>query len=59
MIFIGFKVSYLYEKVKYHLLHQNKLQQILINAQNKLVKEQINWTNTSEQFNQLLKVAGS
>lgn len=59
MIFIGFKVSDLYEKVKYHLLHQNKLQQILINAQNKLVKEQINWTNTSEQFNQLLKVAGS
>ncbi len=58
MIFIDFKIDDLYKKVKYYLLHQNRLQQILINAQNKLIKEQINWVNTAKQFDKLLRAAG-
>ena len=54
MIFIESGISSLYEKVAYYVKNQDELNEILKRAQKKILKNQLDWENTTRSFADLL-----
>lgn len=54
MIFINFDIASLYHQIDYYIKNQDKLNNILENAQEKIINNQLDWENTARSFNALL-----
>lgn len=54
MIFVNSIFDDLYNKVMYYINHQDELNEILTNAQNKIINGNLFWINTAKQFNKII-----
>lgn len=54
MIFLDLNLVDLYEKITYYMDHQDELNNILCNAQTKIINNNLSWENSAKQFNNLI-----
>jgi glycosyltransferase involved in cell wall biosynthesis len=54
MIFLDLNINDLFEKIIYYTDHQDELNQMLVNAQSKIINNKLTWENSAKQFNNLL-----
>ena len=54
MIFLDFSIPDLFNKIMYYVDNQDELNNMLINAQSKIIKNEFTWEKSTKQFNNLL-----